>query len=339
MKKKIGTILQYLFFFVLGFFFVWLSIRDIDNEKWQQIQLALKHTRYYLVGPVFIILILSHYARAMRWRLLIESLGYKPDKANVFFAVLIGYLTNQGVPRLGEVLKCTLLARYEKIPADKLIGTIILERLFDAICLLIIFGITLAIQPNLFSQIIDMIFNTSTGEKKERISGSLIALILVGVILCIIIAWMIIRKKKFSDLLANIRMIGNRVWQGLSSLRHLKKRGQFLLYTLMLWALYLSGGYIGFQALEATQHYGVKEAFTVLSAGSIGMIVSPGGIGGYALLIEGTMVVYGLQQSIALAFGWLLWIAQTVVILLGGLTSFALLPWHNRRRKAQSATT
>ncbi|RYG26215.1 MAG: flippase-like domain-containing protein, partial [Chitinophagaceae bacterium] len=137
MNKKIKTLLQYLFFFCLGFFFVWLSVKDINKEEWLQIRYAIENARYYLIIPVFIILGLGHYVRALRWRLLMEPLGYHPKKANTFFAVMIGYLANQGVPRLGEVLKCTVLAKYEKIPADKLVGTIILERLIDAVTLLI----------------------------------------------------------------------------------------------------------------------------------------------------------------------------------------------------------
>jgi glycosyltransferase 2 family protein len=125
---------------------------------------------------------------------------------------------------------------------------------------------------------------------------------------------------------------------GLSAVQHLKKRGQFLLLTLLLWTLYLSGGWIGFFALHETEQYGIKEAFTVLSAGSIGMVITPGGIGAYAYLIEATMQLYGLQQSIAIAFGWLLWIAQTVIILFGGLLSFAMLPWYNKRKRIPDAS-
>jgi glycosyltransferase 2 family protein len=333
-NKRLGTLLQYLFFFALGLFFVWMSVKDIDEDNWQQIKFALKNARYYLVVPVFGILLLSHYTRALRWRLLMEPLGYKPDRTNTFFAVMIGYLANQGVPRMGEVLKCTTLAKYEKIPADKLVGTIILERLIDAITLLVIFGITLAIQPELYSQIIDKVFdNPDIPREEKKISALLLLLIITGIIVLIIAIWMITKKKSFNDLGAALRKIGSRIWQGLSAIQHLKKRGQFILLTALLWTLYLLGGYIGFQALHETEHYGVREAFTVLSAGSIGMIISPGGIGGYAFFIEGTMMLYGLQKSIATAFGWLLWIAQTVVILLGGLVSFILLPGYNRRRK------
>ena len=99
-----------------------------------------------------------------------------------------------------------------------------------------------------------------------------------------------------------------------------------------MWALYLTGGYIGFMALKETEQYGITEAFTVLSAGSIGMIITPGGIGAYALLIQKTMQIYGLQKGIALAFGWILWLAQTAVILIGGLISFVSIPYYNKKR-------
>ncbi len=333
MNKRLLILLQYLFFLGLGIFLVWWSVKDIDNQKLSEIRSALNNARLYLIAPVFIILLLSHYVRALRWRLLMEPLGYKPGKANTFFAVMVGYLANQAFPRLGEVLKCTLLARYEKIPADKLVGTIILERLIDAVSLLIVFGITLAIQPGLYSQIINTIFNGVTEEESKKIPGYLIGLILVGILALLIVLWMMIKKKNFNDLLVAVKKIGSRIWQGLSAIQHLKKRGQFMLLTLVMWSLYISGGYIGFQALLETRHYGIKEAFTILSAGSIGMIVTPGGIGAYPYLIEATMMLYGLQQSIAVAFGWLLWLAQTVVILIFGLLSFAALPWFNKRNQ------
>lgn len=166
MNKRIRTILTYLFFLGLGIFLVWWSIKDLTADDKSQIKTALQTARYWLVLPVFAMLFASHLVRALRWKLLIEPLGYKPSTANTYFAVMIGYLANQAVPRLGEVLKCTVLARYEKVPADKLIGTIILERVIDAVCLLGIFGITLAIQPDIYTQLIDTIFYSSKADEK-----------------------------------------------------------------------------------------------------------------------------------------------------------------------------
>jgi glycosyltransferase 2 family protein len=332
MKKKLFTILQYLLFLALGIFLAWWSLKDIDAEKKSQIKTALNHARYWLIIPVFAILIASHLVRALRWKLLINSLGYHPRTENTFFAVMVGYLTNQAVPRLGEILKCTLLARYEKVPADKLIGTIILERIIDAITLLSIFAITLAIQPHLYTDLINAFFHSPRDPVKKRISGYLIAAILVGIIIVVILLWMLIKKKSFDDVIALFKRIVKSVWQGISAVQHLKRRGLFLTYTVALWSLYLLGGYIGFFALQETERYGVKEAFAVLSAGSIGMIATPGGIGAYALLLKKTMELYALQEGVALAFGWILWLVQTFVILIGGIFSFAAIPYFNKKR-------
>lgn len=337
MNKKLRTILQYLFFLGLGIFFGWLSLKNLDKEKTDQIKIAFANARHWLIIPVFAILFLSHLVRALRWKLLIEPLGHAPSTANTFFAVMIGYLVNQGVPRLGEVVKCTVLARYEKIPAEKLIGTIILERLIDALTLLFIFGITLAIQPELYSRIIDTFFNSSQQEESKKVSSLLISLILLAIVLLLIGLWMLVKKKTFADLLAIIRKVWKSVLQGIGSIRHLKKRGQFIFLTIALWALYLSGGYIGFMAFQDTSHYGIKEAFTVLSAGSVGMIASPGGLGAYAYLIEKTMQLYGLNTTIAIAFGWILWLATTAVIVIGGLISFVAMPYYNKKRSREKS--
>ncbi|MEO5947424.1 MAG: lysylphosphatidylglycerol synthase transmembrane domain-containing protein [Chitinophagaceae bacterium] len=332
MNKRFRTILQYCFFLGLGIFLVWWSIKDLSADDKSHIKSALKTARYWLLIPVFGLLLLSHFIRALRWRLLIEPLGYRPSKTNTFFAVLIGYLANQAVPRLGEVLKCTVLARYEKIPADKLIGTIILERLIDALTLLIVFAITLLIQPHLYSQLIDAFFSSPGNVEKKKIAGWVIGLIILGGLLIILAVWMVKKKKNLSDLKILFKRIITSIVQGVSSIRHLKKRKQFIFLSILIWTIYLMGGYIGFLALQETEHYGIKEAFTVLSAGSIGMIATPGGIGAYAWLIQKTMLLYGLNEGIALAFGWILWLAQTAVILIGGLISFVALPYYNKRK-------
>jgi uncharacterized protein (TIRG00374 family) len=289
------------------------------------------NARHWLAIPVFGILIGSHLVRALRWRLLIEPLGYTPSKANSFFAVMIGYLVNMGVPRMGEIVKCTVLARYEKIPADKLVGTIILERMIDALTLLLVFGTTLVIQPELYSRIMDAFFNNDAEKPEKKLFSQLLPFIIIGVVILLTIVWMLVKKKTVKDLMAIFRKIYRSIIQGITAIRHLKKRKQFIIYTLLLWLFYLAGGYIGFMAFRETEIYGVKEAFTILSAGSIGMIASPGGIGAYAFLIEKTMQLYGLNAIIAAAFGWILWLAQTSVILIGGILSFVALPYFNKK--------
>jgi hypothetical protein len=337
MKKKFGSTLQYVIFLGLGIFLAWWSVKDLNHEERVQISTALDHARYWLIVPVFTILILSHLVRALRWRLLINSLGYHPRTENCFFAVMIGYLTNLAVPRLGEILKCTILSRYEKVPTDKLIGTIILERIIDTLCLLCVFAITFAIQPDLYTDLINAFFHSPHDPAKKKISGLLIGGIFIGVIIIAILLWMLVKRKTFNDVRELVKKIVRSVWQGVSAVQHLKKRGLFILYTVALWLCYFYGTYLGFFALQETQQYGVKEAFAILSAGSVGVIVTPGGIGAYALLIKKTMELYGLEEGVALAFGWILWLVQNIVIVIAGVFSFVAIPYFNKRRVSETS--
>jgi uncharacterized protein (TIRG00374 family) len=337
-KKKLTTILQYLIFLGLGIFLAWWSLKDLNHQEKIQIRDALRHARYWLIVPVFIVLILSHFVRALRWKLLIGSLGFHTKTENTFFAVMIGYLTNMAVPRLGEILKCTVLAKYEKVPADKLIGTIILERVIDTLTLLLIFAITFAIQPHLYTDLVNAFFHSPHEPVKKKISGFLIAAIFIAVVALGLLLWMLIKKKTINDVVGLFRQIAKSVWQGVSAIQHLKKRGLFLLYTLALWSCYFFSTYIGFYAFRETQQYGIAETFALLAAGSIGVIVTPGGIGAYALLVKKTMELYGLEAGIALAFGWILWLVQTFVILLGGIFSFVAIPYFNKKRNISEAS-
>ncbi len=332
MNKKIRTILQFIFFLSIGVVLGWLSLKNLKSDDIAQIKTAIHQAKHWLLIPVSLLLIVSHFFRALRWRLLIAPLGHLPSKANTFFAVMIGYLANQAFPRLGEVLKCTVLARYEKIPADKLIGTMVLERIVDGLTLLIIIGITLAIQPGLYSQLIDTFLHSPKSKEGNSIPGWVIIVAVVVILVIILAIWMIRKKKNFSDLFSILKMIWMHVWEGIGASLIMKKRGRFVLYSIIIWLLYFLCGYLGFMALQETEHYGIKEALTVLSAGSIGMVASPGGIGAYAFLVQQTMQLYGLNSVIALAFGWILWLVQTGVVVLGGLISFVALPYYNKRR-------
>src|SRR5690348_6421934 len=106
MNKKILSLLQYLLLLGRGLFLVWWSLRAIDAKGWDQIKEALRNANYWYLIPVVIALLASHFSRAIRWKIVMEPLGYKPRIANTYMAVLIGYLANLAVPRLGEILKC-----------------------------------------------------------------------------------------------------------------------------------------------------------------------------------------------------------------------------------------
>jgi glycosyltransferase 2 family protein len=334
MKKNILTILQYLFFTGLAVFFMWLSLRTVEGKDWAELKNALIEARYWLLIPIALLLLLSIWLRTLRWCQLIAPLGYSPATLNTFFVSLIGYFVNQGAPRLGEIVKCTLLHRYEKIPADKLVGTIVAERVLDVLCLLAAFGCSFIFQyPTIHSLIRSGFFNlenandtTTTHSTKQYIFWGL-ALIVLLFFLYIII------KKGASVLFQEIKSIFLGVWVGLSSSRNVQNKPLFFLYTALIWLLYWGCTYLGFMVLAETQHLSPLDALTVLAIGSVGMIVAPGGAGAYPMFVQKTVLLYGIaEKPYGIAFGWLMWMGQFFTYVILGIISFVLLPYFNKNK-------
>jgi glycosyltransferase 2 family protein len=333
MKKRILTGVQYLFFLGLGLFFVWLSVKDIGPRDWESIKSAVGRARKWLILPAFLLLVLAHYSRALRWKILMEPLGYKPSNFNVFASVMIGYLVNAAVPRLGEVVKCTLLAKYEKTRVDKLLGTIVMERAVDVVCLILAFAIAFLFQGHVISKPISEGLSGFVNDSSGHLSIKKVALLSAGAI--VFFGTIIVLMKRFAhiDFVAKVRGVISGIGHGLSSIRFVRHKGAFLFHTLLIWAMYLSGTTMGIYALQETAHLGLAGGLTTLVLGSIGMVVTPGGIGAYPLLIGKLMGWYGLNEhTIGVALGWLLWVVQTMVTLLVGLLCFAWLSHHNKNR-------
>jgi uncharacterized membrane protein YbhN (UPF0104 family) len=333
MHKKILSLVQYILFLGLGIFLVWWSIGKISHDDWADIKGAWVRADYWLIAPVVLALLVSHFSRAIRWRILMQPMGYSPSLTNTYLAVLVGYLANLAVPRLGEVLKCTILARYEKVPAAKLVGTIFAERAFDLVCLFIVFAITFFSQVDIIgafaADTLSKIFNHKAGWPAVLIIAAVILLVLVA------LRWFFNRFAHI-NLVQKIKEVIAQIWHGLTSIRYLKNRGWFIFHTVLIWVLYFASIRIGMYAMTETSSYGLKESFSVLSMGSIGMIATQGGIGAYPVLVQETMMLYGISENMGKAFGWLLWLVQFFMVIVVGGLSLVLLPLLNRKKNEVS---
>ena len=334
MKKGIMVVLQYAFFAALAAFFVWLSLKGMDKKSWAQLKDALDKANYWLLVPVLGLLLASHWLRALRWRQLIEPMGYEPSRMNCFLGVMIGYFVNLGAPRLGEVVKCTILARYEKVPADKLVGTIVAERAFDVVCLAIVFGLSLLLQFNVIHSLTtsSSLFHSSGGGNSSPLKWWII-----GAVVVLFAGFVILRRRwvisRWAQITHRIKAIIVNILHGLTSVRSIRNKPLFFFYTIGIWCLYLLSTWFGFFAISATRGLSIVDALSVLAMGSVGMIVSPGGIGAYALLVRETVSFYNIPPlPYGQALGWLLWFGQFLSFVLFGTVSFILLPRINKKR-------
>ena len=333
MGKKILSLLQYVIFLGAGILLVWWQLHTMTPEQELQFKNAFHKANYYLIIPVIIISLLSHLSRSMRWKLLMEPLGYNPSLKNVFGATMVGYLANSAIPRLGEVLKCTLLAKYENLKADNLIGTILIERTFDLLTYMFFIGFTVIIQ-------IDIVGNYVKEKLRAFGAPGSIPLWLKILIVCFaVVLVIVIVKKIFSSFpnnktLQKIKRFGTGIGKGFIAIKNLKSKKAFILHTVFIWSMYLLQIYIGFKAMEATAHLDLKAACSVLSLSTLAMIVTPGGIGSFPIFVKETLLLYLIQASEGNAFGWLIWGVSTGIIIVAGLISLIVLPYINKKKHA-----
>jgi uncharacterized membrane protein YbhN (UPF0104 family) len=326
-----GKFLKIGFFFLLGIALIWWSLHQIPAEEWTKFTLALKQSKLWIVFPVFIILALSHFLRALRWRLIMEPLGYRPSIANTYLAVLIGYLANLAIPRLGEVLKCTLLAKYEHVPAEKIVGTIVAERAFDVISLGIVFLLALGLQFNVIEAGWNQLKSQTSASVMDSNEGNWKMYLLVGIGI-ILIALFFVLRKRIPTIVGSIKKIISGIWEGVMSATKLKQHNLFFLYSFGIWFLYLLATYVGLYATAGTES-SFATAISCLAYASIGMILTPGGIGAYAYFMAKVLELNGVDYTLGLANGTLQWFSQfLIVIVLGGI-SLIILPIINKQAK------
>lgn len=334
MKKIWITVLKLLFFTGLGVFFIWLFMHNLGPDDKKEIFSSFKRANYTWIILSLFLGILSHISRTLRWMILMEPLGYKVRFHNAFFSVLIGYFANLALPRMGEITRCSLLARYEKIPLQKSFGTVVTERGIDFFTLVFLFILNIFIQIdkfNLFKE--TAVFRNSVDKynKLENLSILQISLVVLFIILLFVLYKL--RKHIFHNkLYVKIREIIYGFIDGFRSVLKIKKLGWFIFHSVFIWIMYLLMTWLVFFSLPQTSGLGLDSGLTILVFGTIGIVVVQGGIGIYPYIVAQTLTLFAIPQATGYAMGWLLWTGQTVMIILAGLISLILLPLYNKKR-------
>jgi uncharacterized protein (TIRG00374 family) len=338
--KSTKSIIQFIVLFSIGILLIWLSLKQVAPEK-DNIIKAFSNANYFWICIGMTIAFFSHFFRAYRWNYLLKPLGYKVDLLNSTCHVIIGYFANYGIPRMGEISRCTLAAKYDKVPFEVGFGTVITERIVDFVLFLIIFLLTLILQ---FNELIGLANKWIFGPLAKKFSGiqeNPVKIIVLVLVLAIILGGILFLRKKLSSLLkGKLGGIIKGMAEGIGSIRKMEKPFQFILLSLFIWASYFYSLYVCFFALDGTSHLGQKEALTLLLFGTFGVIVSPGGLGAYPAIVGGIMVsTFGIDLASSFAFPWLSWTSQFILIAVLGVTALIILPIYNRKRNVVSQPT
>lgn len=326
MKQNILKTLKFLSFFLLGVLIFWMVYKDQDIARMKSI--LTNDVNYFWIVISLLLGILSHISRTIRWNLMIEPLGRKPRLLNTFLAVMVGYLMNLALPRMGEISRCGVLARYEKIPFTKLVGTVVLERLIDVLMLLLLLVMVVLTQ---FRQVLEFLNNNP--EVNEKLQKVIYSPILIGGILFIgVLIWLSRHKIRASKLMKKILGFVAQFIEGFRSIGKMKRKGAFIFHSIFIWLLYYLMFYCVFFAFGFTSHLTPLAGMTVFVLGSFGMVAPvQGGIGAWHFMVIEGLALYGIDKADGKVFALLAHGSTTVMLIVLGLIGLIVLPFVNER--------
>ncbi|MDR1415007.1 MAG: flippase-like domain-containing protein [Odoribacteraceae bacterium] len=321
--------LKFALFFIVTAFLFWLVYRDQDPAG--MVRMLRDDVNYFWIGVAVVLGVLSHVSRAARWQLLARSMEYRMSFANSFMGVMIGYFANLAIPRMGELTRCGVASRYEGIPFSKLLGTVVVERVFDVVVLL---SLTLVVVVAQFGRI-DVFLETHEGVK-ERLAGILSSGWMWGgggaLLLAVVAVVMLARRGLFP---ARVRSFLSGIKEGLLAVRDVPRKGLFIFHTLFIWLMYYLMLYVCFFSFEFTSQLGPMAGLTVFVLSSYGMVAPvQGGVGAWHFMVIAALLLYlpAEMESLSAAFALLTHGTMTVLYIILGVSCALYLPVYNRRR-------
>jgi len=320
MAAKLKKIFQIVIPPLIGVFFIYLSFYYTNEDERNEIYKSLKSAKVEYVFLSILLGLISHLSRAYRWNFMLNSLGYYPKFINNIFAIFITYLANLGIPRSGEILRATVMQTYESIPFEKAFGTILAERLVDLIILFFLIFLFLFLETDILLPLI-----------KEKIGLYLNDYQLFLTVVIFLLSIFILIKVFKQGLVKRISVLIKGVSAGFTSILKMKNKTYYIAHTIFIWSIYLLVFYVMKFSLSGTEMLDFKSLLISFIFGAISITTTNGGVGVYPLSISMGLSFYGMPFETSLAFGWILWTTQTIMVIFFGLLSFFLLPIVNNK--------
>ncbi|MEM5563600.1 lysylphosphatidylglycerol synthase transmembrane domain-containing protein [Psychroserpens sp. AS72] len=315
MNKKTGKILKITLPLLLGVALVWYSLSKISVEE---LITYFKNANYTYICLGLFFGLLSHLSRAYRWKFMIEPLGYTLRFPNSIMAVFATYLVNYTIPRAGEITRATILTNYEGVPFEKGFGTIVAERIADLVVMLGIITVTLFLEFDFIYQ-----FFSERFDPYKIILGA-VGLIVIGSLFFLFV------KKSQSKIAVKVRSFVNGLVEGILSIFKMKNKWAFIFHTLFIWGMYILMFYVTTWAIPETSNLPLAAILIGFISASFSIAATNGGIGSYPVAVYAAFSIFAIAKEPSIAFGWIMWSSQTLMIIVLGGLSLIYLPIYNR---------
>lgn len=344
-SKRFISVLKIIIPLGIGVYLLWLFYTAMDPATKGIFYKAIKEANYFWIAFSMVLGFLSHLTRAYRWKYMLEPIGLKPKFWHRYHALMVGYLVNLLIPRAGEATRAALLYQTDKIPFSKSFGTIITERIFDLLVLGLVLILAITLSFDDLMSVKELIISGSDvkgdGESTQWIIHLLISLFIGGILLFLIL-W-----TKVDTFREKVKGFFTGLIHGIFAIFKSKKPFQFIFYTFLIWGLYLTFFGVSFLAFDQTKDFPIQGILIGFIAGTFGMMFTNGGVGAYPYLV-GIVVIYYIgnhytateeAEGIGKALGMVIWVSQTLLVIILGLISLIFLPRNYKKERNDKVGT
>ncbi|MFV0237580.1 MAG: lysylphosphatidylglycerol synthase transmembrane domain-containing protein [Flavobacteriales bacterium] len=316
---------------LLGGVFIWLGIKDLTESQQKEIIHSFKKADYFWICTSLIITTISHISRAIRWQYSLDAVSIKTSFWNRYLTILINYFTNLAIPRAGEITRCTLISRYEKQPFEKVVGTVIIERIIDlVILLLLIAGFIFFQYEVIYDFLMPKIASKFAFLQNISLLSFLIGVVILGIVFLLGLIFFV--KKSNSSIVKKLRKFWEGLYDGILTIFTMKNKVRYFIHTIIIWLLYILMFGICFKALPETTNLGLAIIMAGFIFGSLAMVLTQGGLGAYPLFVMQSLVLYGISETTAYTLGWIIWSSQTAMVIIMGIIAFIIFPLYNKKK-------
>ena len=320
MKASIRKFLSLTIPLLIGLGIIYYQFTTLSPDELEKIKISFVKADYFYIYLSLFIALFGYWSRAYRWKFALQHLGYHTKFHNDLLTVCVSYLVNLTIPRSGEVSRAMLLKKYEEVPFDKAFGTIVAERIVDMLIFLLFVAIGFISQ---FDTIYKYLVNKGVEFETLIWIGILgFVLFVLFILVWIYAEWNIILKlkQKLSGLI-----------EGMQSILKMKEKWKYIFHSFFIWFSYLAMFYVTIFALPETADISFDVVVMGFIFGTLAVGFTNGGLGAYPLAVASILGLYGISEGIGTAFGYLIWVSQTLLTILLGLLSYLLLPILNKK--------
>jgi uncharacterized membrane protein YbhN (UPF0104 family) len=324
--KHLLTILKYVLLLSISGALMWYAMRGL---KWHDISAAIQSANYTWLLATMVLSVLGYFSRAYRWQMQLTASQHRVNYWAVYHAMMVGYLANIVLPRMGEVIRCSVLRRTSGVPVQVALGTVVTERVIDVLVLLGLMGSVLLLDFNTFWRFLSEDVLGGRYDTLARNRTPLLIAAVIGMVLLLSVGYALFRnleRLRQNAFFNKGVLFVKGLLAGIFSVLKLEHKWLFFFHTVFTWTVYYLMDYLAFFCFPATYSLDMRAGLAVLTFGALGMAAPvAGGIGPFHVMVQSILLVYGISKEAGIAYALVVHGAQTLlVVVLGAISFFAV---------------